>query len=310
MKAIECLKYGSSENLVLKNVEKPIPKDNEVLIRIHATSVTTSDVLIRGLKASPVAKFIVQLIFGFKKPRNPILGMVSSGVIEARGKNVKSFNIGDDVFAYGSVSPMKRKFGSYAEYICLPEDWNLAKKPTNLSFEEAAAIPYGGLLAMHLLKKASLKSGDNVLIYGASGSIGTMAIQLAKNAGATVTSVCSSRNFEMVNALGSNKQIDYTASNAIDQLETYDYVIDAVGYSKTSKLKEKSKNAITSKGKYISIDQGTPLTPKDAFMDLKRLAEQGKIKPVIDCVYPLDKIAEAHKYVETGHKRGNVVITV
>jgi len=310
MKAIQCLKYGDSENLVLTEVEKPSPKDNEVLIKIHAASVTTSDVLIRGLNASPVAKFMVQLIFGFGKPRNPILGMVSSGVIESKGKDVTLFDIGDEVFAYGSVSPTKRHFGSYAEYICLPENWNLALKPTNLGFEEAAAIPYGGLLATHLLKKTNLKKGDKILIYGASGSIGTMAIQLAKNAGATVTSVCSSKNFEMVKSLGSDKQIDYTDNNAVAQLETYDYVIDAVGNSKSSALKERSKKALTPKGKYISIDHGTPLTPKEAFINLKTLAEQEKIKPVIDRVFPLEKMAEAHNYVEKGHKRGNVVITL
>lgn len=310
MKAIECLAYGGSENLVLTEVQKPTPKDNEVLIKIHATSVTTSDVLIRGLNASPVAKFMVQLIFGFGRPRNPILGMVTSGTIEHIGKNVTRFNIGDSVFAYGSVSPTKRHFGSYAEYISLPEDWNLAQKPKNLSFEETAALPYGGLLASHLLKKASLKKGDKVLIYGASGSIGTMAIQLAKNSGAQVTSVCSSKNFELVRSLGSDHMIDYTVENAELQLDTYDYVIDAVGNSKTSALKEKSKEALTSKGKYISIDHGTPLTPRDAFLNLKTLAEQEKIRPVIDRVYPLEKMAEAHEYVETGHKRGNVIITV
>lgn len=310
MKAIECLKYGGSENLVLSEVEKPTPKDNEVLIKIHATSVTTSDVLIRRLNEPLVPRFILQMIFGFGKPRNPILGMVTSGVVESKGNAVTNFNIGDEVFAYGSVSPTKRHFGSYAEYICLPEDWNIAHKPANKSFEEAAAIPYGGLLASHLLKKTDLKSGDKVLIYGASGSIGTMAIQLAKQAGARVTSVCSSKNFELVKSLGSDEVIDYTSENAESQLETYKYVIDAVGNSKSSTLKEKSKKALTQNGKYISIDHGTPLTPKEAFLNLKTLAEQEKIKAVIDRVYPLEKMAEAHQYVEQGHKRGNVVITV
>lgn len=310
MKAIECLKYGSYENLVLSEVEKPTPKENEVLIKIKATSVTTSDVLIRGLKASAIARFMVQLIFGFGKPRNPILGMVTSGVIESKGKDVTSFNIGDEVFAYGSVSPTKRRFGSYAEYICLPEDWNIALKPSNISFEEAAAIPYGGLLASHLLKKTSINRGDKVLIYGASGSIGTMAIQLAKHVGAHVTSVCSSRNFELVKSLGSDEMIDYTLENAESKLGTYKYVIDAVGKSKSSTLKEQSKKALTLNGKYISIDHGTPLTPKVAFLNLKTLAEQEKIKPVIDRVFPLEEIAEAHRYVEKGHKKGNVVILV
>ena len=310
MKAIECLKYGASENLVLTEVEKPTPKENEVLIKIKATSVTTSDVLIRKLNEPLIQRFILQLIFGFGRPRNPILGMVSSGIVEAKGKSVSSFNVGDEVFAYGSVSSTKRHFGSYAEYICLPEDWNIALKPSNTSFEEAAAIPYGGLLASHLLKKTSINSGDKVLIYGASGSIGTMTIQLAKQIGAHVTSVCSSPNFELVKSLGSDEVIDYTAEDAESQLGTYKYVIDAVGNSKTSELKEKSKKALTPDGKYISIDHGTPLTPKDAFLNLKTLAEQEMIKPVIDSIFPLEEMADAHKYVETGHKRGNVIITV
>lgn len=310
MKAIVCLKYGNVENLVLSNVEKPTPKAKEVLIKIRATSVTTSDVLIRKMNEPLITRFILQLIFGFGRPRNPILGMVTAGIVERKGKDVTLFEIGDEVFAYGSISPTRRRFGSYAEYICLPEDWNLALKPVNLSFEEAAAIPYGGLLASHLLKKTSINRGDMVLIYGASGSIGTMAIQLAKHMGAHVTSVCSGRNFELVTSLGSNEMIDYTLENAVTQLERYKYVIDAVGNSKSSKLKEMSKKALTSDGKYISVDHGIPLTPKEAFLNLKTLVEQEKIRPVIDRIYPLEKMAEAHTYVEMGHKRGNVVISI
>lgn len=310
MKAIECLKYGGVEHLVLSNITKPTPRNNEVLIKIRATSVTTSDVLIRRMNEPLIPRFILQLIFGFGSPRNPVLGMVTAGIVERKGKDVSLFEIGDEVFAYGSISPTKRRFGSYAEYICLPENWNLALKPGNLNFEEAAAIPYGGLLASHLLKETSINRGDRVLIYGASGSIGTMAIQLAKHMGAHVTSVCSGRNFKLVTSLGSDKVIDYTLENAEKQLERYKYVIDAVGNSKSSKLKEKSKKALTSNGKYISIDHGTPLTPKEAFLKLKTLVEQSKITPVIDSIYPLEKMAEAHTYVEVGHKRGNVVITI
>lgn len=310
MKAIECLKYGGAENLVLSQVKKPTPKANEVLVKICATSVTTSDVLIRRMNEPMVSRFILQLIFGFGRPRNPVLGMVSAGIVVAKGKDVTFFETGDEVFGYGSISPTKLRFGSYAEYICLPEDWNLALKPVNLSFEEAAAIPYGGLLASHVLKKTRINEGDKILIYGASGSIGTMAIQLAKHMGAHVTSVCSSKNFDLVKSLGSDKMIDYTIENAETKLETYKYVIDAVGNSKSSALKEKSKKALTSNGKYISIDHGTPLTPKEAFLNLKSLAEQEKIIPVIDSIYPLEKMAEAHKYVEMGHKRGNVIITI
>ncbi|MEM5565110.1 NAD(P)-dependent alcohol dehydrogenase [Psychroserpens sp. AS72] len=310
MKAIECLKYGDVDNLVLSQVKKPTPKANEVLIKIRATSVTTSDVLIRRMDESFVPKLILQLIFGFGRPRNLILGMVSAGILEAKGRDVTLFEIGDEVFAYGAISPTKHRFGSYAEYICLPEDWNLALKPVNLSFEEAAAIPYGGLLASHLLKKTSINKGDKILIYGASGSIGTMAIQLAKLRGAHVTSVCSGRNFELVKSLGSDRMIDYTIENAETKLETYKYVLDAVGHSKSSILKEKSKKALTSSGKYISIDHGTPSTPKEVFFNLKSLAEQEKLRPVIDRIYSLEEMAEAHKYVEMGHKIGNVVITI
>ncbi len=310
MKAVECLKYGGPEVLKLNEVQKPQPRKDEVLIKIHATSVTASDTLIRSLKGPLIYKLIVQLVFGFGRPRNPILGMVVSGTIEDKGREVSKFNVGDEVFGYCSVSPMKHRFGSYAEYMCLPEEWNLTLKPTNLNFEEAAAIPYGGLLASHLIKKTNIEEGDKVLIYGASGSIGSMALQMAKNAGAVITSVCSSKNFELVKSLGSDQVIDYTSNDAVAQLDVYKYVIDAVGDSKTSALKEKSKRCLCADGKYISIDHGTPLTPKKAFVELKNLAEQGKLKPVIDRVFPLEKMAEAHTYVEKGHKRGNVIISV
>ena len=310
MKAIRCLQYGGTKNLVMDEFEKPSPKANEVLIKIKATSVTTSDILIRRLDEPPIPKFILQLIFGFGKPRNPILGMVSSGVLVDKGTKVTSFNIGDEVLAYGSISSLKHRFGSYAEFICLPQDWNIALKPKNLNFEEAAAIPYGGLLASHLLNQTDIKKGDEVLIYGASGSIGTAVLQLAKSVGAEVTSVCSERNFELVSSLGSDNLIDYTAANAENELGTYKYVIDAVGNSKTSVLKEKSKVALKDGGKYLSIDNGVPKTPKSAFLKLKDLAESGRLKPVIDRVLPLEKMAEAHDYVERGHKRGNVVITI
>lgn len=308
MKAIKCLKYGGSENLVLADVEKPLPKNNEVLIKIKATTVTTSDVLIRRLDEPLIPRFILQIIFGFGKPRNPILGMVSSGVVVEKGTQVTSFNIGDEVFAYGSISPMKHRFGSYAEYICLPEDWNIAQKPPNISHNEAATTPYGGLLAMHLLSQTSIQKGDKILIYGASGSIGTMAVQLAKIAGANVTSVCSGKNFDLVKSLGSDQLIDYTLQGSEKKLSTYKYVLDAVGNSKSSILKEKSREALIGNGKYISIDTGVPKTPRSAFIQLKNYLASEKIKPVIDRVFPLEKMAEAHDYVELGHKRGNVVI--
>ena len=296
--------------LVMADFEKPNPKDNEVLIEIKATSVTASDVLLRRLDEPLIPKFILQIIFGFGKPRNPILGMVSSGVVVAKGEKATSFQIGDEVFAYGSVSSTKRRFGSYAEYICLPEDWSIALKPANISHDEAAATPYGGLLAMYLLSKTSIQKGDEVLIYGASGSIGTMAVQLAKIAGANVTAVCSSKNFDLVESLGSDRMIDYTLQGAEKQLSTYKYVLDAVGNSKSSILKEKSKKALQVNGTYISIDTGVPKTPRSGFIQLKNYLAAGKIKPIIDRVYPLEKMAEVHDYVELGHKRGNVIVSV
>mgnify|MGYP001134272424 CR=1 FL=1 len=310
MKAIQCLKYGGSENLVLADVEKPLPKNNEVLVKIKATSVTASDVLIRRLDESLIPKFILQIIFGFGKPRKPVLGMVSSGVVVEKGQKVTSFQIGDEVFAYGSISTTNHRFGSYAEYICLPEDWSIALKPPNISHNEAAATPYGGLLAMHLLRKTSIQKGDKVLIYGASGSIGTMAVQLAKIAGANVTSVCSGKNFDLLKSLGSDQLIDYTLQGSEKQLSTYKYILDAVGNSKSSILKEKSREALIGNGKYISIDTGVPKTPRSAFLLLKNYLATEKIKPVIDRIFPLEKMAEAHDYVELGHKRGNVVIAI
>jgi alcohol dehydrogenase len=308
MKAIKCLKYGGSENLILADVKKPLPKNNEVLIEIKATSVTSSDVLIRRLDEPLIPKFILQIIFGFGKPRNPILGMVSSGVVVAKGEKVSSFQVGQEVFTYGSISTTNHRFGSYAEYICLPEDWSITLKPPNISHNEAAATPYGGLLAMHLLSQTSIQQGDEVLIYGASGSIGTMAVQLAKIAGAKVTAVCSGKNFDLVKSLGSDKMIDYTLEGTEKQLSTYKYVLDAVGNSKSSLLKEKCRKALNRNGKYISIDAGVPKTPRSAFIQLKNYLTTEKIKPVIDRIFPLEKIAEAHDYVELGHKRGNVVI--
>jgi alcohol dehydrogenase len=230
--------------------------------------------------------------------------------VESTGKRVTSFKPGDAVFAYGAMSPTKLRFGAYAEYMCLPEDWNLALKPANVTFEEAAAIPYGASLAWYFVKEADMQPQQKVLIYGASGSNGTMAIQFAKNAGAVVTVVCSGKNHEMVQSLGADKVIDYTCDDAVSQLEEYDLAFDAVGESKTSALKTASKSALTPQGKYISVDNGTPSTGREDFLILAELVEQGKLKPVIDRYFPLEEMIQAHKYVEQGHRVGNVVITV
>jgi NADPH:quinone reductase-like Zn-dependent oxidoreductase len=309
MKAVVCTKYGPpEEGLVLKDVEKPIPKDDEVLIKIYTTSVTASDSHLRSMNESFPLRMLLQAIFGFGKPRNPIFGMVLSGVVESVGKSVTLFKSGDSVFAYGSMSAMERRFGSYAEYQCLPESWNLLSKPVNLTHQQAAAIPYGGFLALHCINKGKLKEGDKVLLYGASGSIGTLAIQMAKRAGAVVTAVCSANNHDLVKDLGADAVIDYTADDAVDQLEDdYDVVIDVVGNKKSSALKEACKKAA---GKYISIDDDVPTTKKEDFVKIKEMAEEGHLKPVIDRTFALSEMVEAHKYVDQGHKKGNVIISV
>lgn len=310
MKAVVCKKYGLPEMLELKEVPKPIPENNEVLIKIYATAVTASDVLMRGLNAPFIYRFLIQLMMGFGKPKNPIMGMVLSGVVERVGKDVTSFKKDDHVFASGSMSALKLRFGAYAEYMCLPEDWNLTLKPSNVSFEEAAAIPYGSGLAWFYFKKLNIEPTQQVLVYGASGSVGLFAIQLAKNAGAIVTAVCSGKNSNLVKSLGADKTIDYTLDGASSQLEKYDLVFDAVGKTKSSRVKIQSKKALTRNGKYISVDDNAPATSKADFIKIKEFIAQGKIKPTIDRTYPLEQIVEAHEYVELGHKKGSVVISV
>jgi NADPH:quinone reductase-like Zn-dependent oxidoreductase len=310
MKAIICDKYGPPEVLRLQEVPKPVPKDKEVLIKIHATAVTASDIFMRGLNAPFIYRFLIQLMMGFGKPKNPIMGMVLSGVIEQIGKDVTTFKKGDPVFASCSMSSFKFRFGAYAAYMCLPENWNIAIKPTRLSFEEAAAIPYGAGLAWYYFKNMPIKQGHKVLIYGASGSVGLMAIQLAKNAGAIVSAACSQKNFDLVKSLGADIPIDYTHPDATSQLEDYDFIFDAVGKTKTSDLKIQSKKALTPQGKYISVDDKAPATSKADFLKIKELIDQGVLKPTIDRIYALEQMIEAHKYVERGHKKGSVVISL
>ena len=310
MKAVICTKYGSPEVLKLQEVPLPTTKDNEVLIKIYATAVTASDVLIRGLNAPFVYRFLIQLMMGFGKPRNPIMGMVLSGVVEQIGEDVKEFEVGDEVFASGSMSSFKLRFGAYAEYMCLPEDWNLTTKPSNITFQEAAAIPYGAGLSWFYFKKMNIQSGNRILIYGASGSVGLMAVQLAKNSGGIVTAVCSGGNTELVKSIGADKVIDYTLTDSVSQLEKYHFVFDAVGKTKTSVLKIKAKKALRPGGKYISVDDSAPSTSKEDFIKIRRFVEQGRLKPTIDSVYTLEQIVEAHKYVEKGRKKGSVVISL
>ena len=301
-KAVVCTKYGPPEVLQLKEVEKPIPSKHEICIKILATSVTASDCIIRGFKV-PIQFWIpMGLVIGFKKPRKPILGMVFSGEVESVGNAVKLFKKRDQVFGFDRFG-----FGTYAEYKCIHEESLLVKKIKNVTYEEAAAVPFGGLLALHYLKKANIQSGQKVLIYGASGAIGTSAVQLVKYFGAEVTGVCSTSNVELVKSLGANKVIDYTKEDFTQSGEFYDIIFNAVG---KKKIKLQCKKALAQNGKHITVDDGSPTLHIEDLIFLNGLIEKGQIKAVIDRCYLLDQIVEAHRYVDQGHKKGNVIITV
>ncbi|MGG0293716.1 NAD(P)-dependent alcohol dehydrogenase [Bacillus pacificus] len=301
MKAIICTKYGPPNVLQLQNIEKPIPKKNEILVKIHATSVTTGDCRIRGFNSPLLFWIPMRIILGFRKPRKPILGVELSGEIEEIGTDVTQFKKGDQIFALTELN-----VGGYAEYTCVHESGLVALKPTNVTYEEAAVIPFGATSALHFLRKAHIKRGQQVLIYGASGSVGTAVVQLAKYFGATVTAVCSHSNFELVQSLGADKVINYTKEDFTKRGEYYDVIFDAVGKYKKSLCKQ----VLTPNGIYVSVNGMMAKVSKEDMFLLKKLTETENLKPVIDRTYRLEEIAEAHMYIENGHKKGNVSITL
>jgi NADPH:quinone reductase-like Zn-dependent oxidoreductase len=320
MRAIVYEKYGPPEVLQLKEAEKPTPKDNEVLIRTHVVTVTSGDRRVRSLDVPVGFGLIMRLVFGISRPKQPILGSELAGIIESVGRNVRKFTPGDRVFAFSDAA-----MGCYAEYKCMSEDGAVVQIPSNLSFEEAAAMSFGGTTALHFLRKAKLRGGEKVLINGASGGVGTAAVQLAKHFGACVTGVCSSANVELVRSLGANHIIDYTKEDFTQNGKTYDVIVDTVGKAPFSRCKASLNEgghlllvlaglpemlsapwtSMTSSKKIIA---GPAAGGAEELRFLADLAEKGQFRPVIDRCYPFERIVEAHRYVDTGRKKGNVVV--
>jgi NADPH:quinone reductase-like Zn-dependent oxidoreductase len=304
MKAVITTKYGPPEVLQIREVNKPTPRENEVLIKVKSIAVTSGDCRMRAFKIPKWYFWIpMRLALGICKPRKPIQGLWLAGEIEEIGKGVTQFKIGQQVIA----RTVALQFGANAEYLCLPENGIIVLKPINITFEEAVSLPFGGLAALHFLKKANIKKGDKLLVYGASGAVGTSAVQLGNYFGADVTAVCGTENIDMVKNLGAQKTIDYKKEDFTNCNERFDIVFDAVGFINRSI----AKKILKPNGKFVSVI--TSGMAEDRVSDLNyftELVEKGKLRPVLDRCYPFEQIVEAHRYVDTGHKKGNVAIRV
>jgi len=302
MKAIVATKYGGPEVLQLQQVEKPTPKADEILIKVHATTVSAGDFRMRSFTVPPAFWIPARLTLGLTKPKQPIYGMELAGEVEAVGKDVTRFKAGDQIFA----STLTENFGGYAEYKAFPEHGMVEIKPANITYEEAAALPIGATTALRLLRKGNIQRGQKVLIYGASGSVGSYAIQLAKYFGAEVTGVCSASSLDMVKSLGADHVIDYTKEDFSSRPERYDVIYDTIAKFPKSQYSK----VLAPNGTFITMAKLETKENKDNLVFIKQRIEAGEIKAFIDRCYPLEQMVEAHRYVDTGHKKGNVVITV
>jgi NADPH:quinone reductase-like Zn-dependent oxidoreductase len=309
MKVVLCRRYGPPDVLQLAEVDKPVPKEDEMLIEIKASAVTASDIFIRSSNIPLKFKIPMRLMMGIFRPRKKIIGLVFAGRVKSAGKTIKRFSPGDEVYGMTGYN-----LGAYAEFTCLKEIDSttgcVSNKPKNISFEEATSAVYGGSLALQFMDKGNLKPEQNILIYGASGTSGSIAVQYGKYLGAKVTAVCSGKHIDFVKSLGADRVIDYTVSDTPDENIKFNFILDSVGKIKTSKLKDNCKKALLSDGKYVSIDNGALKLSSKRLDLLTGLIEKGKIKPIIDKIYPLEEIVEAHRYVEKGHKMGGVAITI
>jgi len=309
MKAVICRKYGPPEVLHLSEVDKPVPQEDEILIEIKASAVTASDIFIRSSNIPLKFKILMRLMIGIFKPRKKIIGLVFSGRVESAGKTITRFSPGDEVYGMTGFN-----LGAYAEYTCIKETDSttgcVSIKPKNISFEQATSAVYGGSLALQYMDMGNITPKQNILIYGASGTSGTIAVQYGKYLGAKVTAVCGGTHVDFVKSLGADCVIDYTITDTLEQNIKFNFILDSVGKIKTSKLKDNCQKALLSDGKYVSIDNGALKLSSKRLDLLTGLIEEGKIIPVVDKIYPLGEIVEAHRYVEQGHKRGGVAITI